>query len=254
MSPNSSLDAREPTASSASESTASPNGAAKPASDSSDRLALCHRVLTVVHDATQPAELPPAWGVLRLTSQLRQLRCPAAELAELLRARFSVEQLLEVGVFERAGGEVPSLNAKFGTPAAKLRFKTRDNRFYDVYSAHGALLDADMPAVRYARTLRAEGNYNPKSILLAANDDDVNLLSSLGRYCRWAAGLDTLCGPDLRRMFQRDNLGNLRLTYRFILVGWQPAALDRRPAPLIVKILERFCRRRSSTIFRSSRY
>ena len=240
MSTNLNPCAGEPLASATSDQTASPNGDAKPPSDSHDRQALRHQVLTAIHAVTQPVEFPPAWGILRPTSRVRQLRCSAAELAESLRARFTVEQLLEVGVFEPGGGEIPTLNAKLGVPSTKLRFITKDKRFHDIHSAQGALAYTEMPSVRYAKMRAEKGQPEPTPILFAANDDDVNLLSRFGYHCGWAAGLDVICGPDLRRIFKPDALGNLRLKYRFILVGWQPAALNWRPAPLIVKILERF--------------
>jgi hypothetical protein len=240
MSTNLNPCAGEPLASATSDQTASPNGDVKPPSDSHDRQALLHQVLTAIHAVTQPAEFPPAWGILRPTSQVRQLRCSAAELAESLRSRFTVEQLLEVGVFEPGGGEIPTLNAELGVPSAKLRFITKDKCFHDIHSAQGALTYMDMPSVRYARMRAEKGQPDPTPILLAVNDDDVNLLSCLGHNCGWAAGLDAVCEPDIRQIFKPDALGNRCLKYRFILVGWQPADLNRRPAVLIAKILERF--------------
>jgi hypothetical protein len=240
MSTTSTTDAGESNAIAASDPAASPHGDAKPAIDSRDPKTLRHQILTAVHAATQPAEAPPKWGFLSVSSKVRELRCPAAELADSLRARFSVAQLLDVGAFEQASGKEPTLNTKLGGPLAKLRFITRNEHFADIHSARGALAYSEMPAVRYARTRAAKGQRAPKDILLAATDDDVNLLSLLGQYCEWAAGLDAICGRDLRRIFRGDNLNPRCRKYRLLLVACQPASFKWRPDPLIVKILERF--------------
>ncbi len=226
--------------SAASDPAASSNGDAKPASNPPDRRALCHRVLRDIYNATQPTELPPAWRGLQLTPKVRELRGPAAELADSLRANFSVDELLEVGVFERAEGEEPTLNAKLRVPSAQLGFITEDKCFVDIHSSSGALAYTEMPAVRYA--LARANTLNPEPLLLAVNNADVNWGNSLGYFCDWATGLDAIRGPDIRRILERDHVNFLRPKYRLHLVGWQPATLNPRPAPLVVKILEWFLR------------
>jgi hypothetical protein len=217
-----------------------PAGDTESVSDSAHLPALCDRVLRAIYEAAQPAELPPTWGFVETTSDLHDVRRLPTGLAELLGAQFSVEDLLEVGVFEQHSTELPTLNRKLSVPSSKVRFITECEHFVDIYSAQGGLVDAKTPAVRRVLSLFETGNFNPLPVLLAADDDDVSLLSCLGNYCEWAAGLDAIDGPDFQRIFTRDHHGILRLRYRLVLVGWRPATLDSRPAPLIIKILDWF--------------
>jgi hypothetical protein len=206
-------------------------------------IATRHQVLAALHAATKRAKLPARWEFVRSSDNVRRFDGSTAQISEMLQHDFSVEQLMEVGVFERSANGA-KLNAKLAVPSVLLLFEMAGESFLDVVTGRGAVSLAEPPAIHYASLPRATDDHQSRAILLAATDDDVQLLISLGFHTRWCTGLERLSGENARKMFEPNQFDALERKYHHVLVAGQIAAFDHRPHQQIKNVLDRLCQLR----------
>jgi hypothetical protein len=192
-------------------------------------------ILAHILQHTGPTPLPVAWSFFPATEGVRSITCSPPELITSLESRFSAETLLAARVLVPGAENEPQLAPVLRDPKVQVLLGA-DGKPLDLASDAGALFSVDPPCYAYACQRRASGR-GPKRVFVASLED-LPVLSSLKLRCTSAAGLATLNGQQVRRMFA--NLSpESPPRYRLTLVGWSIADFNENLPAHIEPILER---------------
>lgn len=181
---------------------------------------------------TTPAALPKAWRFLTQSRSVRTVRGRPDELATVLAATFSTENLLAAGVFVRGLGDHAQLSHVFGDETTLFEILRDDNRKpHDVLSARGTLSQGISQILRFASERHVQGaTQNPEPVIVAPSDQDYFVWRQLKWRCVSAAGLGRLRGAQVREIFEPYSSGKATCKHIFICPAFQLGNFTNKPS------------------------
>ena len=200
-----------------------------------DQAAVRSKILGHILERTQPAPLPAAWTFLSPSSKVRTFLCSRSELVASLMAGFSNEELLAAKILVADAENELQLSLVLCEHMFQVVIDA-DHRPIDLASDVGALFSADPPCFKYACQWH-DGTGRRKRVLVAALKD-LQILECLGLRCAPAAGLASLDGQQVRRLYANFSLSSLP-RYRLTLIGASIADLEGKLHSFIEPILKR---------------
>lgn len=210
-----------------------------PASDAMSDKDVRSEILQKIVAETRPAGLTKRWRFFPRIQDVRTLCGQPDDLARSLTASFAEDNLLATGVLIRGRDKQVRLSPVLGDSTSKFQVLTdSDRNAIDIVSSRGTMSNGDPPFLRYARARHAEGvQQYVQPILVASNDDDLQVLKQLNWYCTPAAGLANLDGEHVRELFTGSAADDRHRKFSFILVGWQLAGLIHQPSVQMHRVL-----------------
>ena len=200
------------------------------------------QVLTSITLQTRPAPLPRAWDVLTKVTGLRQLCSDPESVAAVLRAQFTDDELLCVGVLVRVADHKFKLSSVFGDSKSSFTV-LHDNQStpIDAMSVRG-LLSRSIPASRLRASKQScHSSKDASPLLLAATDGEARVFQRLGFAYVSGDGLERISGKRVRELFAaRPSAAHLR-KYNLTLPGWQIEACINKPSTTILNTIKHLC-------------
>lgn len=192
-------------------------------------------ILRHILQNSEPAPLPDAWTFLRPTNCVRTLRCMPSELVASLKESFSEEELQAAKVLTGDAANQLQLSPVL----CEHKFQVLDGADHqpiDLASDSGALFGTDPPCFKYAcQRLAVAGR--TKRVMVAALED-LQIFESLGLRSTPAAGLASLDGQQVRRLYANLSSSS-RPRYQLTFVGASLANLECKLTSYIEPVLKR---------------
>lgn len=227
------------------------------------------QILQRIAECSQAATAVGMWGFLTPVAGVRNLAAAGAALIDELSEEFTPEQLEAVRVLVRRGDNQLEMNPVLMGESARGLFlrRTKDEAPFDIVNQNGSLTTNDPPAFGCGRdyfTKRFSGD--TKSVLVAFSDDDLVVLRTLSLPCTSAAGLATMNGEQLRRLFldgapgssvnassQAQAVAVVSGGYRLVLTGCRVSELNNGLHGEITSVIERLLKAEDAFGFDTSR-
>jgi hypothetical protein len=208
------------------------NSAAVP---SDEQAGARRQILRHILKHTAPAQLPARWSFLPVTDRVRTLHCDSPDLIASLQRTFSVAELQAARILLPGPEKEPQLVPVLRDNLVQVLLDASGEPI-DLASDSGALFGADPPCFCYAcQRLAVAGR--PKRVFVTALEDH-QVFECLGFRCTPAAGLASLDGRRVRRLYAKLSPSS-RPRYRLTLVGASIANLKRELPSFIEPILKR---------------
>jgi hypothetical protein len=212
-------------------------------------------VLQRIKERSRATAAKGVWGFLAPVINVRNLPFADSVVINELREEFSSEQLEAARVLVRRRDNQLELNSVLVGEATQGLFlrQAKDQAPFDIVNHKGSLTADNPPAFDCGRdffTKRFSGR--TKSIFVAFSDEDLATLRILRLPCTPAAGLATMHGEQLRRLFENapgfpDNASTQAQgqsvsiasgSYRLVMTAWEVAEMNNERPGGVASIVE----------------
>ena len=225
-------------------------------------------ILQRIAERSQAATAPEPWSFLTPVAGVRRLPFADSEVIDELREEFTSEQLEAARVLVRRGDNQLEVNPVLVGESAQGLFlrRKKDVAPFDIVNQNGSLAIDDPPAFDCSRdffTKRFSGD--TKSVIVAFSDQDLSVFRMLSLPCTPAAGLATMNGEQLRRLFgdapgvsssvssQGQAVSVVPGNSRLVLAGWAIAELKNEELGAATSTAERLLKAEDAFGFDTSR-
>jgi hypothetical protein len=183
--------------------------------------------------------LSEKWNFLGGHDNLLRIDMLPLEFVAALQPAFTVEELTELGLYERVGDELRLPSWLDGIADLYVRISECD-RTIVFSSGNEFLFPMQRTALSYAlERIPPDSTHGPISCFLVESPDSVKVMHRLGLASVSSEGLNAIDSHDVLRLFDGDLRSDCSWRHFLLLVDFDVACLENRPLAAMEEVINR---------------